>query len=401
MDSPAQRRRRQGQGGAATDEFPSLADAQAWLKDLPQTIGSLPRAELAEAILKSERAYEQFPELAIAFPRRALLRHLRAAAAALPEAEAVPLLLLCAAAEPSDSASLAALFERAARTDGGACVRPLLRLFRRYRKLGWEEIGPAAAALVERQAGAASILEILRKIADGGGDPPEDAELGRLLAPLLAGPSATVDPAALLRTAAAARRHLAAAEADDTGAARRRQALALAARLRVRLRPPGRPADRERFEWPRGEIGFPAFIAQWPQLAIAIPACQLYTGYAALGADGILRAERHAGAAFCYGPYLNLPAGRYRVRIDGEAGIGAEYLVEAVRSLADRGPVPVCNRRYAQPNGSAGVIAELAFTSTIALRNFEVVVRVTSPSTAFAIAGLTITADRLQADPEG
>jgi hypothetical protein len=401
VDNPAQRRRRQGQGGAATDEFPSLADAQAWLKALPQTIGSLSRAEFAEAILKSERAYEQFPELAIAFPRRALLRHLRAAAAALPEAEAIALLLLCAAAEPSDPASLAALFERAVRTDGGACMRLLLRLFRRYRKLGWEEIGPAAAALVERQAGAAAILEILCEIADGGGDPPEDAELGRLLAPLLAGPSATVDPAALLRTAAAARRRLAAAEADDTGAARRRQALALAERLRVRLRPPGRPTDRERFEWPRGEIGFPAFVAQWPQLAIAIPACQLYTGYAVLGADGILRAERHAGAAFCYGPYLNLPAGRYRVRIDGEAGIGAEYIVEVVRSLAGRGPAPVCNRRYAQPDGSAGVIAELAFTSTIALRNFEVVVRVTSPSAAFAIAGLTITADRLQADPAG
>jgi hypothetical protein len=153
--------------------------------------------------------------------------------------------------------------------------------------------------------------------------------------------------------------------------------------------------------WPPGEPGLPSFLAQWPDLAIEVPARQLYTRYAVLDPDGALRAERHAGGAFCYGPYLNLPAGRYRVRIDGEAASGAEYVARITRSLGDRGPAPVCERRYVRQSRVVGVIAELAFASDIALRNFEVVVDVASPSAAaFAIASVTIKADRLRPDPE-
>jgi hypothetical protein len=382
-------------------EFSSLAEARAWLAELPQAIGSLSRTQLAGTVLRIEGAYDQFPELLALFPRRALLRHVRAAAP-LSDAEAVPLLLLCAAAEPSDSASLAGLFERAARAHGSAALLSLVRLFRRHVDLGWEEIGPAVAALSADESGAAAIPAILSEILGGAGDRPEGAaELGRVLAPLLvAEPSAKIDPALLTHAAAGAHRHLAEAPAEDGDAVRRHSSLALAERLKARLQPQERPPGAARPAWPSGEIGFPSFLAQWPQLTIEVPAGQLDTRYAALGADGVLRAERHEAGTFCAGPYLNLPAGRYRVRIAGEAAAGAEYSVQAACRLGERAAAPLCERRYA-PNGPiVGTLAELAFTSDIALRDFQVVISVGSPSAALAIASLTITADRLRPDPE-
>jgi hypothetical protein len=386
-------------------EFSSLAEAQAWLAAVPQAIGTLSQTQLAGTVLRIEGAYDQFPELLARFPRRALLRHVRAAAA-LSDSEAVPLLLLCAAAEPSDSASLAGLFERAARAHGSAALLSLVRLFRRHVDLGWEAIGPAVAALGADEAGTAAILAILSEILGGAGDPPEGAaELGRVLAPLLvaepeAEPSAAIDPAILAHAAAGARRHLAEAPAEDGEAARRHDWLALAARLQARLRPPERPPGAARPAWPSGEIGFPSFLAQWPELAIEVPAGQLDARYAVLGADGVLRAARHEAGAFCSGPYLNLPAGRYRVRIAGEAAAGAEYSVQAACRLGERAAAPLCERRYAPDGPIVGPLAELDFTSDVALRDFQVVVSVASPSAALAIASLTITADRLRPDPE-
>jgi hypothetical protein len=387
---------------AARDEFASLTEAESWLGGLQEAIGSLSRTELAEAILSVERTYEQFPELAVRFPRRAVLRHFRTAAAALPDAEAVPLLLLCAAAEPSDAISLAGLLERAARAGGSAALFPLLRLFQPYTDLGWEEIGPAVTALAEGGAGAAALLESVGEILGGTEHSPATAAaLGRVLAPLLSLEPTVINPAALARGAAGARRRLAEAAVDCCDEERGRRTLALAERLRARLRPPARPPGGTPVAWPPGEPGLPSFLAQWPDLAIEVPARQLYTRYAVLDPDGALRAERHAGGAFCYGPYLNLPAGRYRVRIDGEAASGAEYVARITRSLGDRGPAPVCERRYVRQSRVVGVIAELAFASDIALRNFEVVVDVASPSiAAFAIASVAITADRLRPDPE-
>jgi hypothetical protein len=387
---------------AAPGEFASLAEAEAWLDGLRQTIGSLPHTEFIETIMRVERVYDQFPELAAAFPRHVWLRRFRAVADTLPDAEALPLLLLCAAAEPSQSASRAGLFERAARAGGGATLLPLLRLFRRYRDLGWEEIGPAVTVLAGSGADDAVLLESVGEILGGAEPPPEAAAaLGRILAPrLFPEPPAALDPAALARAAAGARRRLAEAAAGDHDAPQRRKLLARAERLKARLQPPLQPSGAACLVRSSGALDFPSFLAQWPDLAIEVPACQLYTRYAVLDRDGVLRAERHAAGAFCYGPYLNLPAGRYCLRIDGEADSGAEYVVRATHTLADRGPVLIDERRYVRQRRITGAIAELAFASDIALRDFEVVVDVASPSAAFAIVSVIITADRLRPDPK-
>jgi hypothetical protein len=390
-----------GEGRAAPGEFVCPAEAEAWLGALQQTIGSIPRTEFAETIMRIERAYDAFPELAVAFPRRALFRHVRSVAAALPDAEAIPLLLLCAAAEPTDRASLAGLFERLARAKDGAPLLSAIALFRPYRDLGWEELGPAVAVLVERRAASAVILAIIGEILTRADDPPETvAELGRVLASrLFTEPGTAIDPAALGRIAAAARRRLAAAERQADGEVQR-QLLSLAERLRARLQPPARPFDEMRMTWPSGEIGFASFIAQWPDLAIGVPAHHLFTSYAVLDADGMLRAERHAAGAFCYGPYLDLPAGRYRVGIIGEADAGAEYVAQVVHRPHQGGPAPICARRYVRNSRTVGVIAELGFANDIELRDFEIVVNVASASVAFAISAVTIEADRLRPDED-
>jgi hypothetical protein len=384
------------------DEFSSLAEAQEWLAAVPQAITSLSRAELAATIPRIERTYDQFPELLGPFSRRALLRQFRTVADALSDAEAVPLLLLCAAAEPSDPIALAFLFERAARAQGSASLLALVRLFQPYVALGWETIGPAMAALGAQGTDAAAILEILSQILGGTEASFESAAaLGRVLAPLLlAEPLAAIDPARLAQTATGARRHLAKAPAGDGGAVRGHDWLALAERLKARLQPPSPPPGTAPPAWPSGEIGFASFLAQWPELAIAVPAAALQAGHAALGADGVLRAARPETGPFCSGPCLNLPAGRYRVRIEGEAAAGAEYGVEATCRLSERAAAPLCARCYAPDGPIAGTLAELVFVSDTALRDFQVVVSVAGPSAAFAITSLAIIADHLRPDPQ-
>lgn len=393
---------KQDERGVDADEFSSLTEAQEWLAALPQAIASLSQAGLVAAIPRIERAYDQFPELLAPFPTRALLRPFRAVADALCDAEAVPLLLLCAAAEPSDPAALAPLFERAARAQGSAALLALVRLFQPYVALGWETIGPAIAALGAQGTGAAATLEILSEILDGTEAPFGSAvALGRVLAPLLlTEPAAAIDPARLAQAAAGARHHLAKTPAGDGGAGRGHDWLALAERLKARLQPPAPPPGAAPPAWPSGEIGFASFLAQWPELTIAMPAAALQAGHATLGADGVLRAARPEAGLFCSGPRFNLPAGRYRVRIEGEAAAGAEYGVEATCRLGERAAAPLYARRYAPDGPLAGTLAELSFASDIALREFQVVVSVAGSSAAFAIASLAIIADRLRPDPQ-
>src|SRR5579884_533190 len=85
VDNPRNGSLKQEKGRLAAGEFVSLAEAQAWLAALRETIGSAARAELAEIFMLLERAYDQFPELAVTFPRGALFRYFRAVAAALPD----------------------------------------------------------------------------------------------------------------------------------------------------------------------------------------------------------------------------------------------------------------------------------------------------------------------------
>lgn len=384
----------------AKGEFASPEAAEAWLAGVPQNLAQTPRSAVAGLVLGIEAAYDAFPEIELACPRRTILRHLRSAAAALPEAEALALLLLCAAADPSDRAALATLFESAARAEAGRALLPILGLFRGCPALGWDELAPAWAALV---AGAAEDRVLLAAAAAMiETDLPREGldEIGRVLAPLLCRGTPERFPApALLRGAAIARRHLAVAanEADDAG--NDKEILAIAARLRTRLLPLLSTESAAAIAWPRGDLSFPSFLAQWPDLALEVPARRLYTRYAALGADGVLRASRHKGETFCYGPYLNLPAGQYRVEVIGAAGPGADYTVAITRYVVD-GPSPAVSRRFLLETATDGTIADLSFASAIEVSNFELVVTVASPAAEFAISAVRITAERLRDDPD-
>ncbi|MGH7053800.1 MAG: hypothetical protein ACREFA_08275 [Stellaceae bacterium] len=341
------------EAGLGETEPATPAAAQAWLAAVPRALGALSPAELAAMLLRVERIYDRFPELLARFPRRTLLRQVRAVAKTLPEDTALPLLLLCAAAEPSDPTARASLFARAARSRGGASLPALLRLFRPYAAPGRAELGPALAAL---------------------------------------------DPAVLSQTGTGVGSAEEPAGGRDPG--RRHEVLALAARLRARLRPAPPPQGAAPPARRRGTIGFASFLAQWPELSIAIPAAQLQADHAGLGADGMLRAVRPAAGPFCSCPVLTLPAGRYRVRITGEAAAGAAYSVEALCRLGGRAAAPLREERYVRDHPIAGILAELVFSSDIALRDFHVVVRVADPPAALAIASLAITGDRLRPDPE-
>lgn len=383
---------------ASPAAFASPEAAQAWLVRVPQELADWTPDRFPLLFCRIEEAYDRFPEIELARPRRAVLRSLRHAAAALPQGDALRLLLLCAAADPFDPAALATLFESAARHEGGGALPEIVRLFRGCPAAGWEELAPAWSALVESAAEdrvkVAAAIEIIEA------DLPREAleEIWRVIRPGLSHANAgTEDAAPRLRGLAGARRHLAAAamELDD-----RRpdpELLAIASRLRGRLAPPISGVPETPSAWPTGDLSLPAFLAQWPDLALEIPARRLYTSYASLDRDGVLRASRHAGKNFCYGPYLNLPAGRYRVEVIGAAGPGADYTV-AVTRLVVEDPSPAALQRIQRNSAVTGSIAELSFDSAIELTQFEVNVTVASPEVEFSIAAIRITADRLRQD---
>jgi glycosyltransferase involved in cell wall biosynthesis len=159
-------------------------------------------------------------------------------------------------------------------------------------------------------------------------------------------------------------------------------------------RPPRLPA---RDAAKSGHISFPRFLAQWRELAVDVPPACLRTDYAVLTSAGVLRADRHPGGIFCYGPHFNLPAGRYRVQAIGNAGDGAEYRVQMVRRPEGRPAEVVCERSYSRCAAVSGTLAELACECETELRNLEIVVKVISPEAEFCLASIRISADRLRA----
>ena len=231
-------------------EFGSLSQARAYIDTVREEMGSLGARELISALDRIDRAYQEFPELALEQPRRGLPYF-------------VTLLLDQIVREP-----LSAL-------QGGegqelSPAAEVSSLLGRFREPPWEAIEPVVSAL-RREGRANTILAIVSAVLDRVSFRDNESATGfeELLADLLDGerpPETRVS--AFTEPVRSARRRLDHPASGRHRPGSREALLAMAERLRI-TPPPAQP--HRDLAWPSGRLSFDEFLLQWP-CEIELPA---------------------------------------------------------------------------------------------------------------------------------
>lgn len=223
----------------STEEYGSLAQARAYVDTVRGRIGSLTPRELIEALDRIERAYREFPELALD--------------RTLPCCSSVVTLSLSAAA------SLA--------LDSRCCgngEEALVGLLRRFRELGWADVEPIISEL-RREGRTDLILRIISEALDrlSFGDERSAAGFGDVLKDLLtAEQPQEIDGGKLAQLVRNVRRRLKGPPPGRHQPDSKEALLSIARRLRA---PSPAPAKSHRdLAWPSGRLSFDEFLLQWP-----------------------------------------------------------------------------------------------------------------------------------------
>jgi hypothetical protein len=249
-----------------TDGFGSLSISRAYLDTIRGKISAFGGAELIDALARLDHAYDEFPELELDRPRRAVLEGLQLTAAHLPDRAAIPLLMYCvAAADPSCPSALASLVEKTIQSEFQQLLPAVLRSLCRCREFFWPEIELAVNVLRKRGRPEALLQLISEVLSCTKFTKAEDvSELGDVLTRLLSGPrQPEIDDAMLAGAVRSARHRLSPLSLDRGGPASREAPLARAERLRPTLSPP-RFSPHSDLGWPSGRLSFQEFVLQWP-----------------------------------------------------------------------------------------------------------------------------------------
>jgi hypothetical protein len=313
------------------EEPDCVAATSEWLRAAPRRLAGLASEQLIDAVARIDEAYDQFPELEIDIPRRALVDELRALLDCAGGQAALPLLMACAALDPVPAAELvAALLDGMVRAGEGEVIVRAVAILARRRAIAGVEIAPAVAELC-RQGHLPAALALTAQ-ASGEGDSEAvavalGAELQRLL---FAGDDAVIDPSGLARTILSARHRVQRStrpHAKDGPGPRNLtpRLLELVERVAATLprqpvAPP--PITATTAPWRTGRLGFAEFAAQWPEICgVAIewlPAMRV--GSAGERRNAGICAKPGEAGHLVYGPYVKLGAGDYRVRVHWRAG---------------------------------------------------------------------------------
>src|SRR5262249_23750579 len=128
-----------------------------------QSIGALVGGELISALERSDRAYDQFPELELDRPRHELLGGLQSTAENLPERTAIPILMYCVAAGQPCSSALRPLVEKVIKSDFQQMLPAVLRLLCRGRTFCWSAIEPVIG-LLSQQGRTETARELITEV---------------------------------------------------------------------------------------------------------------------------------------------------------------------------------------------------------------------------------------------
>jgi hypothetical protein len=220
---------------SSAGELASLSLARAYIDAVRERAGSLGPRELIDTLDRVDRAYQEFPELALERPRSSLVMSLLDQLAREPLSEVSS--LVC-----------------------------------RLREFPWDTLEPIVSVL-RRQGRADTILEIIAAILDRSGtfDEANTAGLGELLKDLLADQHPLeIDSGALVGLLCSARRRLKTPASGRQEPGAKEALLRLAERLRA-APPPAPSQPHPDHTWPNGRLSFDEFLLQWP-CEIELPA---------------------------------------------------------------------------------------------------------------------------------
>jgi hypothetical protein len=229
---------------SSTDELASLSLARAYVDAVRERVGSLGARELIDTLDRVDRAYREFPELALERPRSSL-------------APLVTLLLDQIVREPFSTL-------QGERSELSAAAE-VSSLVRRFRDLRWDAIEPVVGVL-RRQGRADTILEIISAVLDRVTfiDEESAAGFGEWLRDLLADEHPLeIDSGALVGLLRSARYRLKSPAPGRQQPGAKEALLNLAERLR-RPPPPAPLKPRPDRAWPSGRLSFDEFLLQWP-----------------------------------------------------------------------------------------------------------------------------------------
>lgn len=227
---------------SSTGELASLSLARAYIDAAREGVGSLGARELIDTLDRVDRAYQEFPELAVERPRSSV-------------ASLVMLLLDQLVREPLCPPGQRAELSPTAEVSS---------LVRRFRELRWDAIEPVVGVL-RQQGRTDTILEIISTVLDHPTffDKKSAADLGELLADLLADEHPLkIGRDGLTEFVHSARRRLKQLPRSRHQAGSREALLAMAERLWASPPPPPRPHPGR--AWPSGRLSFDEFLLQWP-----------------------------------------------------------------------------------------------------------------------------------------
>jgi len=249
----------------SADLFGSLALARAYVDAVHQSVAPLVGSELIDVLERLDRAYDEFPELELDRPRRAVLEGLQSTAQSLPDRVAIPLLMYCVAAGPPGSSALAVLVAKINESDFRPLLSSVLCSLCQGREFYWTAVDPVLTVLRQR-GGPEPGLQLISQVLGCANFATEEgaSEFGDALKGLLGGrQQLDIDSATLARAAGSARRRLNDPSCDPSRPASSDAPLATAERLRSTLSP-ARLSSHPDLGWPSGRLSFHEFLLQWP-----------------------------------------------------------------------------------------------------------------------------------------
>jgi hypothetical protein len=257
---------------SSTDELASLSLARAYIDAVRVRVGSLDARELIDTLDRLDRAYQEFPELALERPRSSLASLVTLLLDQIIRADGASTRRSCPLRESGGpamtTAASPALDSRFREND----EEMLVSLLGRFWELRWDAIEPVVSVL-RRQGRADMILEIISAVLDRVTftDEESTAGFGTLLKDLLGDEHPLeIESGALVGRLRSARSQLKPPAPGRHQPGAKEALLTLAERLRA-LPPPAPPKPPPDRAWPSGRLSFDEFLLQWP-CEIELPA---------------------------------------------------------------------------------------------------------------------------------
>jgi hypothetical protein len=331
-----------------TGELDSLSLGRAYIDTIRESIVSLSGGELISALERLETVYDEFPELELDRPRGTVLQSLRSAAESMPNRAAIPMLMYCAAANPSCSSSLASLVDKIIKSDYSSSLSAVLRLLCHCREFCWGAIEPLVNVL-QQQGRQNAVVQVISGVLGCTEFTKEGSvsEFGDILKRLLSDRRQPgIDSALLAQAVRSARRRLSRPSPARNEPGSRAVLLAMAARLR--LTSSAAPlSPYPDLAWSSGRMSFDEFLLQWP-CEVELP----------IELDDTAFIEEAYRAILLRGPDIGERSQYLRLLQDGVASkswIIEDLLAsEELRSLERRVRVICGSHIITEPGGSEG-----------------------------------------------